>query len=96
MERFFGGNPVSVILRLVILSLVVGIILSALGITPDNFFYSIRLLVRRLYDMGFGAVEWAFGYLLLGAMVVIPIWLIARLAGGSRADRSGNSDRNGH
>lgn len=84
-ERIFGGNPVSVIIRLVLLSIVVGIVLSALGITPDNLFYHLNLLVRRLYDMGFGAVEWIFGYFLIGAMIVIPIWLLARLIGMGRS-----------
>jgi hypothetical protein len=29
--------------------------------------------------MGFGAVEWMMRYLLLGAVIVIPIWIIGRL-----------------
>lgn len=83
----FGGNPLGVILRLAILSIVVGIVLSALGITPRNFLYHIDLIVRRIYDMGFGAIEWILGYMAVGAMVVVPIWLIARLMGyGRRAD----------
>lgn len=83
MDRntIFGGNPLGVIIRLVLLSIVVGIVLSALGITPKNLFYHIDVLIRRLYDLGFGAIDWILGYLLLGAMVVVPIWLIARLVG---------------
>lgn len=84
LEQIFGGNPVGVIIRLVILSVVVGIILSALGITPDNIVYRLGLLVRRIYDMGWGAVQWALGYFLLGAVIVIPIWLISRLLGGGK------------
>ncbi len=83
-EKIFGGNPLGVIVRLVILSIVVGIVLSALGITPDNLFYHLRLLIERVYNMGWGAVEWAFGYFLIGAVIVVPIWLIARLFGASR------------
>ncbi len=87
LEQIFGGNPVGVILRLVILSVVVGIILSALGITPDNILYRLSLLVGRIYDMGWGAVQWALGYFLLGAVIVIPIWLLSRLLGrGKRPD----------
>lgn len=85
-ERLFGGNPVAVLVRLALLSIVVGIVLSALGITPGNLFYHLDLIVRRLYDMGFGAVEWVFGYLLIGAMVVVPIWLISRLLNAGRND----------
>lgn len=84
LEDIFGGNPVGVIVRLVILSVVVGIVLSALGITPDNLFYRLGLLVERIYNMGWGAVQWALGYFLLGAIIVIPIWLVARLLGGGK------------
>jgi hypothetical protein len=77
-ETFLGGSPIGVFIRLVLLSIVVGVVLSALGITPDNFFYQIRMLLQRIYDLGFGAFESLVGYLVLGAMVVVPIWLIAR------------------
>lgn len=80
-DRFFGGNPAGVLIRLVLLSIVIGIVMSALGIEPRNLLYHLKLLVQRLYDMGFGAVEWALGYFLLGAVIVFPIWFIARLLG---------------
>jgi hypothetical protein len=78
-ETFLGGSIFGVVIRLVVLSIVVGIVLSALGITPDNFFWQIRTLFQRVYDLGFGAIESALEYLLLGAMVVVPIWLISRV-----------------
>jgi len=78
-ETFLGGSVLGVTIRLVLLSIVVGVILTALGITPENFFYQINVLLRRIYDLGFGAIESVFQYLVLGAMVVVPIWLIARL-----------------
>lgn len=90
MDRntIFGGNPLAVIVRLVVLSIVVGIVLSALGINPRNLFYHLNVLLRRIYDLGFGAVEWIVEYFVLGAMVVIPIWIAARLLGliGGRRD----------
>jgi len=87
-NQLFGGNPLAVALRLAVLSIVVGVILSALGITPQNLFYNLNMIKRRIYDMGFGAVEWVLGYLILGAMVVVPVWFIARLLGafGNRRD----------
>jgi len=75
----FGGSPLGVIVRLVVLSIVVGFVLAAFDITPANLFDRLNVLLRRLYDMGFGAVEWLLGYLVLGAMIVVPIWLITRL-----------------
>ena len=81
MDRntFLGGSVLGVLVRLIVLSIVVGVVLSALGITPDNILYRINELLRRIYDLGFGAVETMLGYLILGAMVVVPIWLISRL-----------------
>ena len=95
MNRFWGGHPLGVIVRLIVLSVVVGIVLSALGITPDNFFYRLQLLAGRLYDMGFGAIEWMLHYLLLGAMIVVPIWLVARLLGllGGGGGRDGRDEK---
>jgi hypothetical protein len=80
-DRLFGGNPIGVIVRLVLLSVVVGIVLSALGISPRNLVYHLDLMFRRIYDLGFGAVEWAFQYFLIGAVIVFPIWFVARLLG---------------
>ena len=79
MERFFGGNPGLVLIRLVILSLVVGVLLAALGFSPFDIIDSIRRLIARIYDMGFAAVEKAARYFLLGAVIVFPVWLIARV-----------------
>lgn len=90
MDKLFGGNPVTVIVKLAVLSLVVGIVLAALGLDVFSLIESLQRLAYRLYDMGFGAIEWAFRYFLLGAAVVIPIWLIVRLVklgGRSGSDR---------
>jgi hypothetical protein len=79
MERFFGGNPALVLVRLAILSLIVGVVLAALGFSPFEILDSIRRLAERIYDMGFAAVEKAFRYFLLGAVIVFPVWIVMRL-----------------
>ena len=78
-SRFLGGPPLSVFFRLVLLCVLVGVILSALGFDPGNIIESIRRMVQSVWDMGFDAVRWAWRYFLLGAIIVIPIWLILRL-----------------
>jgi hypothetical protein len=80
VSQFFGGSPLSVVVRLVLLSVVVGVILSALGLDPFNLVRSIEHLVRAVWDMGFDAVAWLWRYFLLGAVLVVPIWLVIRLA----------------
>src|SRR5262245_21496378 len=79
VNRFFGGPPLSVIFRLILLSILIGVILQVLGLDPWNIIDSLRRLVLRVWDMGFDAVRWVWRYLLLGAVVVVPIWLVVRL-----------------
>lgn len=79
VRDFLGGSPLGVILRLAILSVFAGVLLSVFGITPRNFFYVLDQFARHVYDLGFGAVTWLFEYMVLGAMLVVPLWLIARL-----------------
>jgi hypothetical protein len=84
VNRWLGGSPLGVLTRLVLVSVLVGVILSALGFDPWNIIQSIRALFQRLWDMGFDAVRWLWRYFLLGAVIVIPIWIIARLINGPR------------
>jgi hypothetical protein len=79
LSRFLGGPPLSVLFRLALLSILIGVILEVLGLDPWNIIDSIRILVRRIWDMGFDTVRWLWRYLLLGAAVVVPVWLIMRL-----------------
>jgi hypothetical protein len=79
-RTIFGGSPVAVVIRLALISIVVGVVLGALGINLRNFFDRINELLRSIYDLGFGAVDWLLQYLLLGALIVVPIWAIARVA----------------
>ena len=87
-NTFWGGNPISVIVRLVILSIIVGVVLSALNIRPDEIIYHARRLLQWLYELGFDSIHSVIAYFLLGAVVVIPIWFIARLLGmfGGKSD----------
>jgi hypothetical protein len=84
VTRFFGGPPLSVIFRLVLLSVLVGVILEALGFDPWNILDSLQRLVRHIWDMGFDAVRFLWRYLLLGAVIVVPIWLVLRVARAPR------------
>ena len=79
MQRFFGGNPALVLSRLVILSLIVGVVLAALGFSPYDILQNLRDLAQRIYDMGFAAIEKGFRYFLLGAVIVFPIWVVMRV-----------------
>jgi hypothetical protein len=80
VNRFFGGSPLSVLVRLILLSILVGVILSAIGLDPFDIWRSLERLVRSIWNMGWDAIDWAWRYFLLGAVIVVPIWLLVRLA----------------
>jgi hypothetical protein len=82
---FLGGSPVSVIVRLILLSVLVGFILSVLGLDPWNIVQSIERMIRWIWDLGFDAIVNLWRYFLLGAVLVLPIWLVVRLAKGGRS-----------
>lgn len=79
LNRFMGGAPGQVVLRLVFLSFVVGIILAALNLNPIDLVHMAIEFVERLWNMGFHALGRLGGYLVAGAVVVIPIWILLRL-----------------
>lgn len=84
LSRFLGGSPLAVAARLVLLSILIGVILAAFGLDPYNIIQSVHRLLIRIWEMGFDAIEWLWRYFLLGAVLVIPIWFIVRLVNAPR------------
>jgi hypothetical protein len=84
LNQFLGGSPLAVIAKLALLSILIGVVLSAIGLDPRDIIASIERLIRTVWNMGFDAVRWLWQYFLLGAVIVIPIWLILRLVRAPR------------
>ena len=84
VNRFLGGPPLAVLGKLILLSILIGVVLSALGLDPLNIFSSLQRLIRDVWNMGFDAVRWLWQYFLLGAVIVLPIWFLVRLAKAPR------------
>jgi hypothetical protein len=84
VSRFLGGPPLAVIGKLVLLSILVGVVLAALGLDPWNIIQSVQRLIRWAWDLGFDAIVRLWRYFLLGAAIVVPVWLIVRLAKAPR------------
>lgn len=84
MTKVFGGSPLAVLVRLILVSVLVGVILSALGLDPFDIVRSIERLFRSIWAMGFDAFRWLWSYFLLGAVIVIPLWIIIRLINAPR------------
>jgi hypothetical protein len=87
LTRFLGGTPLMVAFRLILLSILVGVVLAAIGFDPYNILRSIQLLFQRLWDLGFDAINGLWRYFLLGAVIVIPIWFLSRLFGSGAPRR---------
>jgi hypothetical protein len=84
VARWVGGSPLGVLARLILVSILVGVILNALGLDPFDIVQSIERLIRSIWNMGFDAIRWVWRYFLLGAVIVIPIWIVLRLINGPR------------
>jgi Na+/H+ antiporter NhaC len=87
-RQFFGDSVAATLIRLVLLSVVVGIVFSALKITPFNLIERLEHLIRNIMNMGWDAFNWAFNYFLLGAVIVFPVWFVVRLLRSRRDPRT--------
>jgi hypothetical protein len=79
LNRFLGDTPLRVLVKLLILSVVAGFLMSVFGLYPDDILYAVRNFVLDLWHSGFAALGRVGDYLLLGAVIVIPIFIVIRL-----------------
>jgi Family of unknown function (DUF6460) len=79
MERFFGGSPAAVVVKLSIVSIMIGIVLSFFGFNPANLYDAIIRLSDWISSLGLDAVKTVLRYLILGAIIVVPLWLLSRV-----------------
>jgi hypothetical protein len=79
MTRMLGGSPGAVLAKLVFLSILVGAFLSLFGLTPPDIIRGIKHIIDSILDLGFGAVREVLRYLVYGAVIVVPLWLLSRL-----------------
>jgi hypothetical protein len=77
-ERFFGGSPGAVILKLAIASIMIGLVLSVFGFNPNSLYDAIISLGEWVRSLGLDAVNTVLRYLVLGAIIVVPLWLLSR------------------
>lgn len=79
MNRFFGGPIVPTLFKLAVASIAVGVVLAVFGIRPTDLWRDFLDTIATIWAMGFDAIDWSIQYLLLGAVVVIPIFIAVRL-----------------
>lgn len=85
-HRIAGRNPRRTAIQLVIASVVVGAFLAFWGVSPAEFwggvFDAVRGILGWLGDSVGEIVVNLATYLLFGAAIVIPVFLISRVLGG--------------
>lgn len=84
LERVLGGSPLGVLVKLLVLSLLVGAILAGIGLSPRALLDQAVDAFEALFGYGFDAVRNVGRYLVTGAMIVVPIWIVARLLAARR------------
>jgi hypothetical protein len=72
MPRNIGGT----LIKLFVLSLVIGVVLSVFDIDPEKMLGAIGGTAESIFRALVDALEWAVPFVLIGAVVVVPIWLI--------------------
>ncbi|TPW25802.1 DUF6460 domain-containing protein [Pararhizobium mangrovi] len=79
VTRFLGDTPGRTVVKLLVLSFIVGLIMSAMNWYPMDMLYAARDFLERLWETGFAAFGRFGQYLALGAVIVVPIFVVVRL-----------------
>ncbi|MBT5073110.1 MAG: hypothetical protein HOJ34_07685 [Kordiimonadaceae bacterium] len=66
----------TLIWKLIIASLCVGLILSFFNIDPVELIENVPETISRIIEVIIDIINWAGKYILLGAIIVIPIYII--------------------
>ncbi|MFO1036732.1 MAG: DUF6460 domain-containing protein [Geminicoccaceae bacterium] len=71
----------STVVKLLVASLLVGMVMAFTGVTPADILRWVSDGAERVVQNAGAWIGWAVSYVLLGAAVVVPIWLIWLLIG---------------
>ena len=64
------------LVKVLIASLIVGTILAHFGLNTDELIKPAGLSPDRIEDLARQGVAWALPNLLLGALVIVPVWFV--------------------
>ena len=73
------GHLTHVVVKVLLASLIVGTILSHFGITAHELMRATGFSTEHIETMARDGVAWALPNMLLGAVVIVPVWLLAYL-----------------
>jgi len=83
-----NANVRDTIVKLVLISFGVGLLISFFDINPRELLANFGETVQEIFALVARFIEWSVKYVLLGAIVVVPIWLIFFLIGKARGKRT--------
>ncbi len=78
-NQFLGDSLGRTIIKLTVISILVGMVMWTFGWQPLDIFYGIRDFFVNLWQSGWAALGRFGDWLILGASVVIPAFIIIRL-----------------
>ena len=70
------GRLTRTLLKVLIASLIVGTVLAHFGISTGDLIKAAGLSPERLEDMARNGLSWALPNLLLGSLVIVPVWFV--------------------
>ena len=70
---------ISSLVKVAVASLIVGTVLAHFGITADQILKDMGITPERLAEFARQAFAWALPNLLLGLMIIVPVWFVAFL-----------------
>lgn len=79
VNKLLGDTPARTIVKLVVVSLIVGFVMAVFGLKPMDIIGNIRFFLLDLWYTGFDALGRIGDYLLLGGAIVLPVFIILRL-----------------
>jgi putative exporter of polyketide antibiotics len=69
----------STLVKIAVASLIVGTILAHFGITAEKLLREVGLTPERLAELARQGLSWALPNLLLGMMIILPVWFVIYL-----------------
>lgn len=79
LSNFLGGRPVQVFVKLALISLFVGFVMAMFSLQPVQIFEAAFSFFYNMWEAGFDAFRDFGRYIVIGATLVVPIWLIKRV-----------------
>jgi Domain of unknown function (DUF6460) len=79
VNTFLGDSVPRTIVKLVVISILVGMAMNVFGLYPMDIFYAFRDFIVNLWEKGWAALGRFGDWLILGGMVVIPVFILMRL-----------------